>query len=174
MDLQSNHRILRLMSTNAVLQPVINLSRLARDLAQDIYEPDQIRQTYALTQEQFNTILADPNFARMLREMVVDWNSASGTAERVKVKAATAVEAVLDSFIADVVDKSIPLTQRTDALKALMRLGELGEREALGSAAAGGSVSISINLGNPGQGQPPKTVTIDAEPLPEESPALPG
>jgi len=55
-----------------------------------------------------------------------------------------------------------------------MRLGELGEREALGSAAAGGSVSISINLGNPGQGQPPKTVTIDAEPLPEESPALPG
>lgn len=162
------------MQTNPVLQPVINLSRLARDLAQDIYEPDQIRQTYALTQEQFTTILADPNFSRMLREMIVDWNSASGTAERVKVKAATAVEAVMDSFIADIVDKSIPLVQRTDALKALMKLGELGERELLGQAGAGGSVSIQINLGTPGQGQAPKTVTIDADPVPEESPALPG
>lgn len=80
----------------------------------------------------------------------------------------------MDSFIADIVDKSIPLVQRTDALKALMKLGELGEKELLGVGGGGGSVSIQINLGTPGQGQAPKTVTIDADPIPEESPALPG
>lgn len=161
---------------NSHLTGLVNLARLARDLAQDIFEPEQIRQAHNLTPDQFEQILQDPGFDKMLREMVLDWQSASGTAERVKVKAATAVEVALDSFFQDITDRSIPLAQRTDALKALMKLGELGEKEALG-AGSGGNVSISINLGVPGQGQDPKQVkVIDAEViLNEESPtSLPG
>lgn len=162
-----------MMPQNPQTRDVVNLARLARDLAQDIFEPDQIRLAHSLTADQFEKILEDPSFQKMLREMITDWNSASGTAERVRVKAATAVEVALDSFFQDITDRSIPLAQRTDALKALMKLGELGEKEgALGPV--GGGVSISINLGTPGQGAPPKTVTIEAEALPEESPVLPG
>lgn len=162
------------MPQNPQERSIVNLARLARDLAQDILEPDQIRKVHDLSQEQFERVLQEPAFQKMLREMIVDWNSASGTAERVKVKAATAVEVALDSFFQDVCDRSIPLAQRTDALKALMKLGELGEKEAL-LGTLGGGVSISINLGVPGQGEPPKTVTLEAEAIPaEESPALPG
>ena len=161
---------------NPQLLAVVNLARLARDLAQDIFEPDQIRQFHNLSQEQFEHILDDPYFQKMLREMILDWQSASGTAERVKVKAATAVEVALDSFFQDITDRAIPLTHRVDALKALMKLGELGEKESAFGGSASSGVSISINLGIPGQGQPPKTVTIEAGPEPpEESPvALPG
>lgn len=160
------------MLQSANFQSAINLSKLARDLAQDIYEPDQIRQTYALTQDQFTRILADANFSKMLREMIIDWQSASGTAERVKIKSATAVEIALDSIISDIVDKSIPLSQRIDALKLLARLGELGEKEPGLLGGGTGGVSININLGVPGQGQPPKMVHIDGKVL-EEAPALP-
>lgn len=152
----------------------ISLARLARELAQDIFEPDQIRQAHSLTKEQFDKILEDPSFQKMLREMILDWQSASGTAERVKVKAATAVEVALDSFFKDLTDRSIPLNQRTDALKALMKLGELGEKDPI-TGVPGSGVSISINLGIPGQGQPPKTITLEANSVtPEESPVLPG
>lgn len=161
-------------SANPQLSRVVNLARLARDLAQDIFEPDQIRKSHNLNPEQFEQILEDPSFQKMLREMVLDWQSASGTAERVKVKAATAVEVALDSFFQDVTDRSIPLAQRTDALKALMKLGELGERDNVLGAALGGGVSININLGLPGQGQPPKTVTVEGEIVKEESPLIPG
>jgi hypothetical protein len=161
------------MPQNPQTRSIVNLARLARELAQDIFEPDQIRQAHSLTTDQFEKILDDPGFQKMLREMVLDWQSASGTAERVRVKAATAVEVALDSFFQDVMDRSIPLPQRTDALKALMKLGELGEKEqALGPV--GGGVSISINLGTPGQGAPPKTVVIEGQAIPEESPVLPG
>jgi len=155
------------MTQNPQLMQVVNLARLARDLAQELFEPDQIRQTHNLSPEQFDKILDDPGFQKMLREMVMDWQSASGTAERVRVKAATAVEVALDSFFQDITDRTIPLAQRTDALKALMKLGELGEKDvSLGPAGSG--VSISINLGVPGQGHPPKTITVDATALPEE------
>ncbi len=162
------------MNQIANMQSAVNLSRLARDLAMDIYEVDQIRQTYALSTEQFSRIVEEPQFAKMLRDMIVDWQSASGTAERVKVKSAVGVEIALDIIMADVVDRTVPLTQRIDALKLLARLGELGEKEAALGGGGGSGVQININLGVPGQGQPPKTIHIDAEPIPEESPVLPG
>lgn len=161
------------MPQNPQTRSIVNLARLARELAQDIFEPDQIRQAHNLTHDQFEQILEEPTFQKMLREMVLDWQSASGTAERVRVKAATAVEVALDSFFQDVTDRSIPLAQRTDALKALMKLGELGEKEQ-NLGAIGSGVSISINLGTPGQGAPPKTVVIEGQAIPEESPAMPG
>ena len=161
------------MPQNPQNRSVVNLARLARELAQDIFEPEQIRLAHSLTTDQFEQILNDVTFQKMLREMVMDWQSASGTAERVRVKAATAVEVALDSFFQDLTDRSIPLAQRTDALKALMKLGELGEKDGpLGPVGSG--VSININLGTPGQGHAPKTVTIEATPIQEESPVLPG
>ena len=157
-----------------LLPSAVNLARLARDLAQDIFEPDQIRTAHQLTPDQFDKILNDEQFQRMLRDMVMEWNSAASTPERVRMKAASAVEVALESFFTDVVDKTIPLVQRTEALKALMKLGELGEKDLLrAGGGGGGGVQININLGVPGQGQPPKTITINAEPVEDEgSPAL--
>lgn len=153
------------MATDPKMLPVVNLARLARELAQDIIEPDQIRRAFDLTTDQFEKILEDNNFQRMLREMIRDWNSASGVGERVKLKAATAVEVALDTMFRDITDRTLPLNQRVEAVKLLAKLGELSDRgDIIGAAGVGSGVSININLGVPGDGQPPKVVNVTAEP----------
>ena len=157
------------MAPTSNLKNVLNLAKLARELAQDIYEPDVIRQTNQISPERFDKILADPEFQKMLRGMIDDFNSAAGTAERVKVKAQSAVEAALEGFYHDLTDRTHPLSQRVEALKAMMKLGELGENDAVGGSGVLGGISVNINLGVPGEGRPPKVITVEAE----ESQALP-
>lgn len=157
------------MQNDAGLASAVNLARLARDLAQDIFEPDQVRAAHSLSNVQFEKILDDVNFQRMLRENVLEWNSAEGTAARVKIKAATAVEVALKTIYDDILDRSIPLAQRVEAVKLLVKLGELGERDVLGGGATvGAGLHISINLGVPGEGRPPKTIDLEANIPPGE------
>jgi len=154
------------------LPSAINLAKLARELASDIFEPKDIAKAHGLSSDQLEAIIVLPEFQKMLAGMMQDWNSAGNTQERVKVKAASAVEAALQVFYTDMTDRSIPLVQRVDALKAMMKLGELGEKDALGNGVLGG-VTINIGLGSPGDGKPPQMVMIDAIAVtPEENPAL--
>lgn len=158
---------------NQLLPATINLAKLARDLAQDMFEPAEIRDAHKLSDEQFAKILQDDTFQRMLRDVSIEWNSAASTPERIRVKAQSAVEVALDQFFVDICDRGIPLVQRTDALKALMKLGELGEKDAP-TGAVGTGVQITINLGTPGEGQEAKTITLDADPVTENPALLPG
>lgn len=151
------------MAADPTLVPAVNLSKMAREIAMDIYPREHIQKTHQLSNEQWNAVIMNPDFQRMLSEMIVDWRSASGTRERVRVKAQTAIEAALESIYSEITNASIPFTQRIDGVKMLAKLGDLGEREAL-VGGAGGSVNISINLGIPGEGIN-QTVTIENEPL---------
>lgn len=151
------------MAKDPALTPVTNLSKLAREIAMDVFELGEIQEAHKLTDDQWTTILANPDFQRMLSEMIVDWRSASGTRERIKIKSQTAVEALLDGIYHDITDRSIPFTQRVDGFKMLAKLGDLGERDAI-VAGGGGSVQININLGVPGAGID-QMVTIENEPL---------
>lgn len=151
----------------------VNLSKLARDVAMDIFPLDHIKATHQLSDEHWNEIFRDPHFVKMLGEMILDWRSASGTRERVKIKAQTAVEAALETFFVDMNDRDLPLVQRVDALKMVAKLGDLGEKD-LVAAGGSGSVSISISLGVPGQGAEPHVVTIEGTKVEEGEPTLVG
>jgi hypothetical protein len=84
-------------------------------------------------------------FQAMLSGLVKEWESADNTRERVKIKAATALEAQLEVYVSDIADNSIPLAQRVEAGKFLARLGQLdGSRD----AGIGERFSIAINIGS--------------------------
>jgi hypothetical protein len=147
------------------LPPSINIAKLARDLASDIFEPAQIAKSHGITMPQLEDIMGLPEFQKTLRSMVEDWNSAANTPERIKVKAQTAVEVAIEVFFDDMRDRGIPLVQRVEALKAMMKLGSLAERDLIGGGGALGGVTININTGTPGEGRPPKIITVEAVPV---------
>lgn len=138
---------------------LVDFATLAREIAQDIFPVDEVVALHRLSDEEWAKIQKNQKFQQILHDMQVDWNSASNTRERIRVKAQTGLESQLEIFIADISDMNIPLAQRVEAGKFLARLGELdnGER----SGAGDGKVVINIVTN---AAKPP--VTIDAKAIP--------
>ena len=124
----------------------VNFAALAREIAMDIWPVAQILELHKLEDAEWQAIQRNPNFQRALEDMTRQWNSAANTKERVKVKAATGLESILEIYIRDIVDGSIPLVQRVEAGKFLARLGEMDGSKIEGSS--GGGFSITINIGD--------------------------
>lgn len=124
----------------------VDLAALAREIACDMFPLEDILQLHRLSDEQWVQIQDNAQFKRMLDEMVRDWQSATNTRDRMKMKAATGLESTLEIYIRDIADTSIPLAQRVEAGKFLARLGELdGNIAAVG---AGAGVTINIVTGS--------------------------
>lgn len=141
-----------------VVKPkVLDLSRLARDIAMDILRLDDVLKLHQIDQQQWEEVAKSPVFGAMLQDMQRAWLSAENTKERVKFKAQTGVETILEELVLDCVDKDIPLAQRVEMAKLLTKLGELGE--APSKEMTGERVVIQINVGTLGQ-------TIEAKAIP--------
>jgi hypothetical protein len=124
----------------------IDFATLAREVAMDIFPLDDILKVHQLSGDDWDELCANPRFKAMLDQMMREWHSAASTPERSRVKAATGVESHIETLIADIGDRGIPLTQRVEAMKFLARVGELdGGKQALG--AGGAPFSININIG---------------------------
>ena len=121
----------------------VDFATLAREIAQDIFSVDQIVALHRLSDEEWGKIQVHPKFIAMLGDMQREWNSAANTKERVRVKAATGLETTLETFIGEINNPAVPLSQKVDAGRFLARLGELD-----GSAAAtvGGGGGVTINI----------------------------
>lgn len=138
----------------------MNFAQLARQIAMDLLDLDDILRLHDLTVEQWERIQADPTFQNTLKDMVTEWNSAGNTKNRIRVKAATGIEAVLEPTLQDVIDREIPLGQRIEAMKFLAKLGELIDQPAEGGLLASDRVSIQIYTGSPDP-----AVVIEGKPL---------
>jgi hypothetical protein len=123
----------------------VNLAALAREIAMDIFPLGRILEIHKLSDDEWQRISTTPKFTQMLAGMIQEWNSASNTKERIKVKAATGLEMHLEDYINDLADVKIPLTQRVEAGKFLAHLGELMGKEIVGSS--GGAFQITLNIG---------------------------
>lgn len=136
------------MSNNVTAEPnevfAVDFAQLAREIAMDIFELPQILELHRMSDEEWTKISQHPKFISMVADISREWNSATNTAERVKIKAATGLEAMLETYVRDLNDLTIPLVQRVEAGKFLAKLGELGER-AMG--ASGGAFHITLNIG---------------------------
>jgi len=122
----------------------VDFAALAREIAMDIFPLTQVLELHRLDDAEWSRISTNPKFVAMLDSMVRDWQSASNTRERVRIKAATGLEAVMETYIADILDPGIPLTQRVEAGKFLARLGELDSQ---GMGEIGEKFSITLNIG---------------------------
>jgi hypothetical protein len=123
----------------------VDLAALAREIAMDIFPVPQILELHRLTDDEWLRIQGNPKFQEMLKSLVAEWNATSSTRERVKMKSATGLESILEVYIRDIADPSIPLAQRVEAGKFLARLGEMdGQRV---GAEGGNGFSITLNIG---------------------------
>lgn len=143
----------------------VDLAMLAREIAMDLFDVGQILELHRLTDDEWRRIQETPKFQQMLAEMLAEWNSAASTRDRVRLKAATGLESVLEVYIRNIGDETIPLTQRTEAGKFLARLGELDGQHA-GMSGGGGQLLIQLNIGDVVR-KAEVTRTIEATAIPE-------
>jgi hypothetical protein len=116
------------MATNTAETEVfaVDFAQLAREIAMDIFPLKDILELHKLTDLEWQRIQAHKKFQAMLADITREWQSALNTKERVRVKSATGLEAVLfERYILDIGDLTIPLNQRVEAGKFLARLGEM-------------------------------------------------
>lgn len=112
------------------------LRSLAIELAKDILEPEDILKQLGLTINDYDVIKTTRAFRELYTQALTEWKSAANTQKRVKLLAATTVEAALPTFWKDFNDPQEPLGTRVSLLNALAKIGGLGlpeqsERQAL-------------------------------------------
>lgn len=123
----------------------VDFAAIAREVAMDIMPLADILKLHQLSDTEWQRIESHPKFLQMLAGLTAEWNATATTKERVKLKSATGLESVLEVYIRDINDPTIPLAQRVEAGKFLARLGEL-DGSVVGSA-GGGGFSITLNIG---------------------------
>jgi hypothetical protein len=143
----------------------LNLAKLAREIAMDILPVEDILALHKVDDETWARIQADERWQAQLSSMAQDWNSAANAKERVKVKAQTGMEMLLETYIRDAANQAHPLVQRVEAGKLICRLGELLENQ---KGTASGQVLVQININNEKKvsaGGPAPSPVIDLKPV---------
>ena len=139
-----------LMKPSSIQLDVEQADKMLRDLAAEVacdsFEIGDILKARDLTLVEFKEIERQPRFQMYLREAISSWSSTANTQERVRAKAALAVETVLPDLVARITDTREPLSAKTELFKALLKAGAIGEKEK-SDGVAGEKVSIVINLG---------------------------
>jgi hypothetical protein len=143
----------------------LTIVRLAREIAMDIRGIDEILEIQGVSKDNFEKIRATKEFERVLQNEVEAWNSATNTAERVRLKSLSFVEESLADFYSDAVNKNESLSARTEVLKTVARFAGIGG-SGVDGAINGEKFFVTINLGADKTLKIEKDVTpkvIDAE-----------
>jgi len=123
-----------------------DLIRLAREIAMEIRSIEEILDLLKIDDERYDDICAMPRFQAYLKSALEEWNSATNTGERVKVKSLAFIEEALPEFFARVHDRTETLSAKTEALKAVARFAGLGGPVTPQGNAAD-RMTVTINLG---------------------------
>ena len=119
--------------------------KLAREIAMDIRPVEEILRAHSVSDASWETISGSARFREYLSSMIAEWESASNTSERVKLKSMAFVEEALPEFFARAHDKSEALPAKTEILKTVARLAGFGAPG--DTASMGDRLSVTINLG---------------------------
>lgn len=126
---------------------LMEMARLAREIATDLRELPDILRIFSLTPEQYARIKTMPFFINALETSTLEWNSALNTHERIKLEAACALEDALPSLSARMKKSDEALPGVVEAGKLFAKIAGLGEREQ-NQGAPGERFTITINLGD--------------------------
>ena len=113
----------------------------------DIRPLDDILSAHGIDQSRWDTISATPTFQNLLRSEVEAWNSATNTAERVRLKSLAFVEEALPEFYARAHDQKEPLNSRVEILKTVAKFAGVGGTSVDGTS-LGEKLMVTINLGS--------------------------
>ncbi len=121
--------------------------RIARQLAMDQHPLEKILEMEGVDFRDFKRMERMPRFQQYLQDEIKNWNSATNTSERVKIKAAAMIEEWLPEAFAQMHNESAPLLHRTDLSKLVARLGGMDKGD-MAVGAGGERFSVTINLGS--------------------------
>lgn len=119
--------------------------KLAREIAMDIQPIEDILKHHQVTDGQWEEIQQNPRFKNYLRGAVEEWQSATNTSERVKLKSMAFVEEALPEFFARAHDPKEPLAAKTEVLKTIAKFAGVGG--SVDGALTGEKMIVTINLG---------------------------
>lgn len=144
----------KLASNPALTQLVplgdLHLLKLAREIAADVQTLDVILKNHGIEEAEWEKIKESHSFQRLLKNAVEEWNSATNTPERVKVKAASLIEEFLPELNSRIHDPRENLNHKVEAAKLARDLAGLGARN-VEATSVGERFSVTINLGDTGQ-----------------------
>jgi hypothetical protein len=124
------------------------LLKLAREVAMDIRSMDTILEMYDMTPAEWDHISQTPAFLQAVKSAKEEWESASTTAERVRLKSLSFVEEALPEFYARAHDPKEALNAKVEVLKTVARFAGIGAAEFNGSSGSPGDrLTVTINLG---------------------------
>ena len=122
------------------------LRELAVGIAKDVEDSGKLLARLGFTHEEYEELTQTRTFKTILKQAQDEWEGASNTHKRIKLKAAINVEEALPSFYQGMVDVKEPLSSRVKALEVVARIGGLGNPE-IQAAGAGQFFKLEINLG---------------------------
>lgn len=144
----------------------INIVKLAREIAMDLRDLSKILEHHQISRQDFEQIKRNPYFTRVLAAEVEAWESATNTAERVKLKSAAAVEEWLPELYKRIVNPKEDLLKAVKGGELMVKMSGLNAEANAGNNPSD-KVVITINMGSDSKLQVAKQVTpqvIDHDP----------
>lgn len=122
------------------------LRELAAGLAKDMEDTDALLARLGFTRDDYNTLSETRAFKAMLNQALSEWEGASNTHKRIRLKAATNIEQALPHFYHAMTDDKEPLSSRVKAFEVVARVGNLGNPDVI-PPGGGQFFKLEINLG---------------------------
>lgn len=136
----------------------IDIVKLAREIAMDLRELPQILEHHCIDPKRFEEIKRNPYFTRVLAAEVEAWESAVNTGERVRIKAAAAVEEWLPELYKRIVNPKEDLLKAVKGGELMVKMAGLNAEDSKAGNPSD-KVVITINMGTDNKLQAIKTVT---------------
>ena len=122
------------------------LRELANGVIRGIQTPEEVLSILGFTSQEYTELSETRMFRQMLRQAQDEWEGASNTHKRIKLKAAVNIEQALPHFYLAMTSDKEPLSSKVKAFEVVSRVAGLGQVEPVG-AGAGQFFKLEINLG---------------------------
>lgn len=116
------------MSDLVTTTSTVNLTALATELAVKLLPTEEVLKQFGITADQLRAMLRDQQFRQMISQIRTDWNAATNSKERVRLKAALSVEENLLTMHAIVQNTDLHPGARIDAFKQIKELADVTPR----------------------------------------------
>lgn len=123
---------------------------LARELALNIRPLEAILESLGVSDTKFEQLKNDASFTRLLAQQMAEWESATNTQERVKLKASAMIEDWLPEAYARLHDRTENLPGKTELAKLITRIAGMGV-DKVNQGASAEKVTVTINIGGQNQ-----------------------
>ena len=121
--------------------------RLAAEIAMEISPLADILRAHNIGEEEWERIQKTARFQMLLLEAVKEWNAATNTPDRVKVKSAVMLEQSLPDMYGHLIDSRHPLAAKTELLKLIAKLAGV-DNTSKGDGIAPERFVLNINIGD--------------------------